>query len=69
LIDNLAELSWRVKSASFLFIRRFRQSNRNSKGSKKKIQRGGGVNKFEILKAWGGGGGGSILVLGKGGKG
>jgi len=43
------------KSASFPFVRSFRQLNRNSKGSEKKgkFQRGGGVSDFGIRRAGG----------------
>ena len=38
------------KNATFFFIRNFRLSNRDSKGSGKKFQRGGGVNYFGIQR-------------------
>ena len=44
------------KSASFPFIRRFRQSNRTSKqsGKESEFQRGGGSNYFGVQRVSGG---------------
>ena len=52
------------KSASFPFIRSFRQSNRNSKGPEKKKENFGreeGIAILEFGGHWGGGGGMRIL--------
>ena len=48
------QFSWRSEKHKFpiCLVRRFRQSGRNFEGSERKLQNEGGVNDFDIQKAW-----------------